>query len=195
MDPNNFITKHWLHSHNNMTSPPNFRFTVVRLYRDPLSRSIDEALMIEKADSCMKIMNSKSEWSSGKITRITVEKSSWEVKKLAREIHEQEDLERKNSSVFKKEKKLKVSFEQAIRKLRNLQSIPQDTRTVASTTSRTSGDIRNFFWVPGESIKNDQNECRMCNMVKCCCYVVDNCLSQHLGAGTQNNICFATRFC
>ena len=158
LDTNNFITKHWLNRHNDLTTPPTFRFTVVRVHKDPMSRCLDEALMIEKANENLKILNSKNEWSGGKISRITVEKSTWETKKITKELEEEEARQKSEILKFRTIKKLKVSFDNAIKKL-------MDTRRNLRTAE--GGGIRKYMVhkvasksdaitdIPGEGISNN----------------------------------------
>ena len=82
LEEGNFITKHWLDVHPELMRPPSMKFTVVKLHKDPLGREVEEALMIEKANSRLTLMNSRGEWNSGTITRLSVEKSDRELKKL-----------------------------------------------------------------------------------------------------------------
>ena len=58
MDSSSFMFKHWLLKHSERESAPDFKFQVVKLHRDPLSRLVREAVIIQEKAA----MNSKSEW-------------------------------------------------------------------------------------------------------------------------------------
>ena len=63
--------KHRAIHHPEVSDPPKFKFSVVNLYKDPLSRMIGEALKICDGGS----MNSTSEYGAYKLKRITIENS------------------------------------------------------------------------------------------------------------------------
>ena len=72
LDEGNFIAKHWLEAHPTLNRPPGIKFQVKNSFKDALSREVEEALKIEKANSdhSLSILSSKSEWSSGSLTRL-----------------------------------------------------------------------------------------------------------------------------
>ena len=78
LDTSSFMFKHWSIHHKHEVSPPKFKFRVVKGACDPLTRMIFKAVSIAKSAT----MNSKSEWNSYKITRLTVEPEEWEKKKI-----------------------------------------------------------------------------------------------------------------
>ena len=59
-DNDNFIVKHWANEHPDMMDRPQFRFEVIRRHRDPMSRLLHEAIMIESKGG----LNSKGEWNA-----------------------------------------------------------------------------------------------------------------------------------
>ena len=71
-----FMFKHWALVHSDLLSPPEFKFSVIKTPKDPLSRLVQEAVIIEKCAS----MNSRAEWGGYKIPRLTVQKSDWEAR-------------------------------------------------------------------------------------------------------------------
>ena len=140
LETGNFITKHWLESHPELDRPPVVKFEVLKLHKDALSRQVDEALTIERANGRFEILNSKSEWSYGKISRLSVERSSWEIKKNANLLNEEEHLSKKKCQAFRNQKKEgMVSFDEALNKLKK---VAGDVK-VPSVRSRQ--DIRNFL--------------------------------------------------
>ena len=82
-ESSSFMFKHWATTHADNLSPPKFRFKVLKCHKDPLSRMIDEAILIRDFAS----MNSKAEFKSYRISRIKVDKPQWEER---REIEEEE---------------------------------------------------------------------------------------------------------
>ena len=76
-DTSNFMFKHWANCHPDLIDPPQFQFTVIKAYRDAMSRLVHEAVRIPKRAS----LNSKSEWGGYKLARLTVEKPEWEARK------------------------------------------------------------------------------------------------------------------
>jgi len=77
LDRDNFITKHWVIQHPCLEKPPRIRFKPIKTYKDALSRLVSEAVWIDSKAN----LNSKGEWRSNKVTRVRVEKSSWEKNK------------------------------------------------------------------------------------------------------------------
>ena len=69
--------KHWALCHPELAEAPEFRFSVVKKFGDPLSRMVHEAILIMRIAS----MNSKSEFKGYKIATLTVNQSEWEKRK------------------------------------------------------------------------------------------------------------------
>ena len=65
----NFIVKHWVTSHCDLTKPPRMKFKVLKSFQDALSRLATESVLIEMVGT----MNSKSEFRNNKISRIIIE--------------------------------------------------------------------------------------------------------------------------
>ena len=80
-DEGNFIVKHWALKHIDQMEPPEMRFRVLRSFREPLTRVLTAAVLIEKIST----MNSKSEWGHTKLKRLCVEKTYKEEVKLKKE--------------------------------------------------------------------------------------------------------------
>ena len=85
-DNKSFMFKHWALNAPDLLTPPKFKFSVMTSHKDPLSRLVREAVVIEHSAS----MNSRAEWGGYKIPRLTVEKSDWETRS---------DIEKKEYSV------------------------------------------------------------------------------------------------
>ena len=109
MDENNFISKHWQMKHTKEETPPDFIFKVHNVHRDPLSREVNEAVMIQKVsnDHSLSILNSKSEWNTTPLSRLCIDKPEWEKK---RDI-EKADAEKMNEKA--RAKKFKISKKRA----------------------------------------------------------------------------------
>ena len=77
-----------------LVTPPGFQFKVLRT-KDQLGRELDEGLMIEKINKNPRfgVLNSKAEWGGGTLTRLSVEETDWEIKKRAKQLIEQEEIE------------------------------------------------------------------------------------------------------
>ena len=85
------IIKHWMLSHKDLDQRPPFAFKVITKYKDCLSRQIGEAIKIQRtADN---ILNSKCEYLSNCLTRLTVLEDDWERKRREKdeEIAENEE--------------------------------------------------------------------------------------------------------
>ena len=96
------IVKHWMSSHPDIPSPPKMTFTVLAMFKDALSRQISEALRIHY--SVDNILNSKSEYMSNKISRLTIEEDAWERKERSRLEEEEEKVAKEEVEKFKKSK-------------------------------------------------------------------------------------------
>ena len=91
------MLKHWAVHHPDVSDPPKFRFSVVQMFKDPLSRMIGEALKIQEGGS----MNSKSEFGTYKLKRISIENSDWEAEKQASIDEKQAKLEESKMQVLR----------------------------------------------------------------------------------------------
>ena len=70
--PKNPLVKHHLDSHPDLPEPPPFKMEIMRTFRKPLERMIAEAIEIE-AGKYDVTMNSKGEWGSSRLPRLTIE--------------------------------------------------------------------------------------------------------------------------
>ena len=73
--------KHWLSSHEELLTPPKFKFKLIQCFKDPLTRQLSEAVRIELRGS--DILNSKSEYSRCRVPRLTVDMEGWKTKATA----------------------------------------------------------------------------------------------------------------
>jgi hypothetical protein len=96
------IIKHWMTSHPDIPSPPKMMFSVTARYRDCLSRQVGEALKIHYSNDI--ILNSKSEYMSNKLSRLTIEEDAWERRERARQEEEEERMAKEMVDEFKKSK-------------------------------------------------------------------------------------------
>jgi hypothetical protein len=69
------IWKHWAEHHPN-ESMPRFSFKVIRTFQDCLTRQVAESVRIDRRGGC--VLNSKTEFSRCKITRLVVDTSEWQ---------------------------------------------------------------------------------------------------------------------
>ena len=70
--------KHWLSSHEELLTPPSFKFKIVRTFQDPLTRQLSEAVRIDlRGDG---ILNSKAEYSRCRVPRLVVDMECWKSK-------------------------------------------------------------------------------------------------------------------
>ena len=72
-----FIAKHWQESHPDMRKVPEFRFKIVRSYRDPLTRQVGESVRIDMRKG---VLNSKTMYSRNTLPRLVLEKTDKEKK-------------------------------------------------------------------------------------------------------------------
>lgn len=77
MDTSSFMFKHWVLNHKEVLTPSKFEFKVVKIYKDPLSRMIGEAIRIDKFAT----MNSKSDFRGIKLNRLSIEQSDKDTRK------------------------------------------------------------------------------------------------------------------
>ena len=100
--PKSHIVKHWMNSHADLPSPPQMEFSITARYRDCLSRQIGEALRINFTKDV--ILNSKGEYRSNTISRLTIEEDAWKRRKRSRLEEEQDKMDKERVEVFKKMK-------------------------------------------------------------------------------------------
>ena len=96
------IVKHWMTSHPEQDTPPIMDFKITSMYKDCLSRQIGEALKINFSKD--NILNSKGEYLSNCISRLTVEEDAWERRERSRQEEESENLEKAEVEAFMKMK-------------------------------------------------------------------------------------------
>ena len=94
------ITKHWMNSHPSLPSPPKMEFTISSMFRDCLSRQIGEALKINFSKDIL--LNSKAEYLSNSVSRLTIKEDAWEMRERTRLEEEQDELNKKRVEEFKK---------------------------------------------------------------------------------------------
>jgi hypothetical protein len=73
------IIKHWLSNHPETLKRPQFKFTIIRNFKDCLSRQVAEAIRIHYSNDTL--LNSKNEYNANCLTRLVVEESLIERKK------------------------------------------------------------------------------------------------------------------
>ena len=66
-DERSFMLKHWALEHSESTDQPSFKFKVLKSFKDPLSRIITEAVLIDRYST----MNSKSEWGGAQACKVS----------------------------------------------------------------------------------------------------------------------------
>ena len=97
--PKSHIVKHWMSAHPDLPSPPEMEFGITAQYRDCLSRQIGEALRIHfSADN---ILNSKGEYMSNSVRRLTIEEDAWQRKERSRREQEEEETNKRMVEGFK----------------------------------------------------------------------------------------------
>ena len=96
------IVKHWLESHPDLNDPPTFRFQVKRCFKDCLTRQLSEAISINRSKDML--LNSKNEYVTNCISRITVQEGAVEKKLRERKEEESEKAEELKLLKFKEEK-------------------------------------------------------------------------------------------
>jgi hypothetical protein len=101
-NPKSHIVKHWMLSHPEMNSPPKMTFKATSMFKDCLSRQIGEALRIHHSKDTL--LNSKSEYLTNCITRITVEEDAWERRENSRREEEAQRMEKIEVERFKMQK-------------------------------------------------------------------------------------------
>ena len=91
-DERSHMVKHQSMEH--AEEPPQFIFKVISMHRTALNRQIKEAVRIRRRGGAASILNSKSEYNRCHIPRLVVEKEDEEVKKLRKELQNQDKEER-----------------------------------------------------------------------------------------------------
>ena len=76
-------------------------FSISARYRDCLSRQIGEALRINFSKDIL--LNSKSEYNTNSLTRISIQEDAWERRERGRREKEEEELVKRNVEMFMKE--------------------------------------------------------------------------------------------
>ena len=66
------IVKHWISSHEEEKEQPDFIFRKLTSYKDCLSRQVAEAILIHYSEDSL--LNSKNEYNSNCLARVTVER-------------------------------------------------------------------------------------------------------------------------
>ena len=85
------ILKHWMITHPEKNTPPQMAFKINSMFRDCLSRQMEEALRINYTGD--RILNSKNEYLTNCISRLTIEEDAWERRERYRQEEEAEKLE------------------------------------------------------------------------------------------------------
>ena len=96
------IIKHWMRDHREEREKPPFAFRVIKRYRDCLSRQVGEAIKILHTGD--NILNSKCEYLSNNISRLTVMEEDWERKRRERTEEEEEEKEKLELEKFREER-------------------------------------------------------------------------------------------
>ena len=102
IQPKSHIVKHWLEAHPELNNPPAFKFTVQKNFKDALSRQLGEAIAIYKSKDSL--LNSKNEYVTNCISRITVQEGAIERKMRDRREEEEEKAEESRILEFKRRK-------------------------------------------------------------------------------------------
>ena len=96
------IVKHWMISHPVLPNPPEMEFTISARFKDCLSRQIGEALKINLSKDIL--LNSKSEYNSNSLNRISILEDAWERRERGRQEEEEEELVKRSVEEFRKRK-------------------------------------------------------------------------------------------
>ena len=96
------MVKHWMNVHPNENSLPPFTIKIIKQYKDCLSRQVGEAISILLSND--NLLNSKNEYLSNCISRVSVEEDVFERK--SREAREEEEERQEDIKLeeFKREK-------------------------------------------------------------------------------------------
>ena len=100
-DQGSHMVKHWMNDHPDLRVRPRFKFAVIGVFKDCLSRQVAEAMRLMMTNDS--ILNSKNEYLQNCIPRIVVEESKFERMQREREEELNELEEKKRVEKFKKE--------------------------------------------------------------------------------------------
>ena len=96
------MVKHWMDKHPEQNILPTFTFTILRSFKDSLSRQVSEAVtMFLSKDN---LLNSKNEYVQNCISRVTIEEDKYQRKLRERLEEKEESDEADRLEAFKKEK-------------------------------------------------------------------------------------------
>ena len=93
------IIKHWMTDHPDMVEKPHFKFSIIGIFKDCLSRQVAEAMRILHTTD--KILNSKNEYLDNNIPRICVDESKLDRRKREKAEYEAELKEERELEDFK----------------------------------------------------------------------------------------------
>jgi len=124
MEQSSFMFKHWVLKHGDLQTAPKFTFEVIKHHKDPLSRLVGEAVVIQEKSA----LNSKSEWGGYRIGRLTVEKSEFQARK---DLKSEGDTEKSVNDQLDKFRKSAIAARTA----------NNDNNLVLSRKRKTVGDM------------------------------------------------------
>ena len=101
------IIKHWMLSHQEENEIPQMSFKIKGMYKDCLSRQLGEAMRIFYSSDML--LNSKGEYLSNCVTRLTITETDWESKERLRKEEEEDTLEKDRVEKFKVQKTSQLS--------------------------------------------------------------------------------------
>ena len=67
--------KHWLTDHQDLMTPPTFKFRIIQTFQDPMTRQLAEAVRIELRGAG--VLNSKAEYNRIRVPRLRVDLEGW----------------------------------------------------------------------------------------------------------------------
>ena len=76
------IVKHWMAKYPSLPTPPKMDFSITAKFKDCLSRQIGEVLHISFSRDTL--LNSKAEYLSNSVSRLTVKEDAWVLKERQR---------------------------------------------------------------------------------------------------------------
>ena len=145
MDDGHFITKHWLLNHPTSRNPPVFKFSVMSHHSDPMSREVNEALLIETHRKSSNLLNSKKEWNSTPLARLTIELPEWKKKQASDLENIKEKHVKKRLQDFKNSmEKFKVSFRSTLNRTNTVNRLSElgDNNSLQPVENLDSGSFR-----------------------------------------------------
>ena len=122
------IIKHWMNTHPELENQPAFKFRILKVHKDCLSRQLGEAVTIWLSKDSL--LNSKNEYLSNCITRITVNEEVAERKVREAREEEEERKEKEKLNEFRKNKMPSACL---------LISTPQKRKHETQNTETTKG--------------------------------------------------------